>query len=197
MTMRVPEPVAQLIERGAVELADVETSFAAHALETPIYSALTGEEKQMLLDGSGLDSARKTEVQRRWENPEADAIDWQAQQVGADLTLLDTSATVRQVADALGTAETTVSRWYKAGVVLGFLDAQSRIRLPRWQFTPHGVVPGWKKIAHHAHGLSLTAVADFMQHPNDEVGGETPLQFLSDGGNPTTVGLLLDGRRQW
>lgn len=196
-TVSVPGPLQDLIDRGLVDLADVQAAFDSRSVSTPVYSALGPEVRDQLLAGSGLDSLAAERVRADWANPErAAARRWAVQSV-EDAFLVASSATVDQLAVELAVDPATVIGWHDEGSIVGFIDARGRLRLPRWQFTPGGPLRGWAKIARRATELPVTILTALMNTGQAELAGRTPLEWLAGGGDPTPVAELVAGLTEW
>ena len=71
---------------------------------------------------------------------------------------------------------------------------QGRRYLPRWQFTGGHTIPGLSWVV-PAIPISLhpLAVDAFMTTANDDFGGESPVEWLTSGGDPALVANWLTG----
>ncbi len=130
--------------------------------------------------------------------PSGDAMTADAHTADRALAQQSQSWSVAQAAELLGRTPRRV-RQRIAGQTLYALRAQAgQLRLPRWQFTDHGVIPGLEKVIPAlSRSLHPVSVERFMRTPlaELEVAGEplSPLQWLSRGGDPTEVAQIAAG----
>ncbi|HEX7373348.1 MAG TPA: hypothetical protein VF277_00105 [Steroidobacteraceae bacterium] len=196
-TIAIPGSMQDLVDQGLVALGDIQQALAGRAESTPIYSALGADVLDQVLAGSGLSEEAAERVRDEWANPARAAARRWARQTASDVDLLASSATAQQLADELAVNPTTVTRWHARQAVIGFADGQGRLRLPRWQFTSEGPLPGWAKVAPRAAGLPITMLAALMRTAQGELAGQTPIEWLSGGGDPEPVAALVDGLSAW
>lgn len=112
---------------------------------------------------------------------------------GAMTALVATSLTVGEAAGLLGVTEGRVR--HKIGRGDLYALPTGRRRLPRWQFTDDGALPGLptvvRALPEREHPLGVLA---FMTTPQPELeldgGAVTPVEWLRAGGDPTPVARL-------
>lgn len=177
-----------LLEHG-VEVSEAEL---AEATEDGFGWVLTGLEatalpvdEATLLDAAGLS-----------DEPGAYARSAVAA-AGAYAALVASALTVGEAARLLGVTEGRV-RHKIARRDLSALPSGRR-RLPRWQFTDNGALPGLsvvlRALDQHEHPLATLAFITSAQ-PELALDGETvtPQDWLRAGGDPTPVAELAAGR---
>jgi hypothetical protein len=96
--------------------------------------------------------------------------------------LLEGALTAPKVAKLLDTTRQTPHDRVKSGTLLAVLD-RGVWRFPAWQFDPEGpdgVVEGLPDVLQALHTPPL-AKASWIVHPNQYLGGHTPLETLKEG----------------
>ncbi|SDC17162.1 DNA-binding protein [Actinokineospora iranica] len=124
----------------------------------------------------------------------ADEVDSRARAVAAQAVLRDSALTVSAAAHAVGVDTSRIRHRLSAGRLAGWKD-RGGWRLPAWQFTSAGVLPGLEAVlAAVPDDQPPLVVAAFMTTPqpdlriNDQPA--TPRQWLLAGGDPTKVATL-------
>ena len=194
--IRLPEAYAALVDDGLLTVADLERAMNEAASE-PLYSALTAAQQQLLLDGSGLSRQGRDATADRLASPAHIARVRTADAASALVVQVSGSCTAREAGDIVGRDASTITRWHRSRALLGFHDAGGALRVPRWQFTADGPLPGLATVVARRGELSLAGVAAVMMEPNDELDGATPRDWLIAGGDPDRVGEILDGVNSW
>lgn len=112
--------------------------------------------------------------------------------------LVASSVGIAEAALLLGVDRSRVSQRLSAGSLWSFRLGRGR-RLPRWQFTAEGrSLPGLDVVvAAIPAELSPESVAGFMDTPQAELEGRTPLAYLAGGGDPGPVAELVAGLGLW
>jgi hypothetical protein len=120
--------------------------------------------------------------------------DARARTVAAHAVLAKSALTVVQAAHRLGVDPSRVRHKLVAGRLTGWKD-QTGWRLPAWQFTGEGALPGLDVVLAAVPGDQPALVlASFMTTPQDDlvIDGEpaTPRQWLLAGDDPAPVAAL-------
>ena len=123
-----------------------------------------------------------------------DEVDARAKAIAAQAVLRDSALTVTDAAHTLGVDTSRVRHRLAAGRLVGWKD-RGGWRLPAWQFTSGGVLPGLERVLAALPGdQPPLVVAAFMTTPQDDLclAGEpaTPRQWLLAGGDPAPVADL-------
>ncbi|WP_414938527.1 DNA-binding protein [Amycolatopsis sp. cmx-11-51] len=123
-----------------------------------------------------------------------DEPDFRARTVAAHAVLADSALSVLEAAKALGVDDSRIRHRLKEGRLTGWKD--QGWRLPAWQFTGSGVLPGLEVVLRAApEDQPALVVAAFMSTPQaDLVINEhpaTPRQWLLSGGDPEHVAKLV------
>ena len=121
-------------------------------------------------------------------------VDHRARAVAAQAVLRESALTVPQAAAAIGVDPSRVRHRLGAGQLCGWKE-RGGWRLPAWQFTNAGVVPGLDAVlAAVPDDQPPLVVAAFMTNPQQDLpmDGEpgTPRQWLLAGGDPLPVAHL-------
>lgn len=107
-----------------------------------------------------------------------------------------TALTVAAAAKHLGVSASRVRQLIGANSLFA-VRAQDERRLPAWQFTTNGYVPGIASFAEAARELHPLALAQFMSRPNVDLliddEAVTPVAWLSSGGSVEEVAGLVAG----
>jgi hypothetical protein len=170
-----PEEFLSLVEDAARQLSPADPDPADYF----------DEQQRAALTEVGLDlSARR-----------AGETDSRARAVAAQAVLRDSALTVAEAADAIGVDTSRVRHRLAAGRLAGWKD-RSEWRLPAWQFTTRGVLPGLETVlAAVPADQPPLVVASFMTTPQSDlvVDGEpvTPRQWLLATGDPAQVAELV------
>jgi hypothetical protein len=120
--------------------------------------------------------------------------DTRARAVAEQAVLHDTALTVGQAAATLGVDTSRIRHRLLDGRLTGWKD-RGGWRLPAWQFTAHGVLPGLDQVlAALPDDQPSLVVAAFMTTPQEDlVAGSravTPYEWLQAGGDPERVARL-------
>ncbi|MFC3456460.1 DNA-binding protein [Amycolatopsis speibonae] len=123
-----------------------------------------------------------------------DEPDFRARTVAAHAVLADSALSVLEAAKALGVDDSRIRHRLKEGRLTGWKD--QGWRLPSWQFTGSGVLPGLEVVLRAVpEDQPALVVAAFMSTPQaDLVINEhpaTPRQWLLSGGDPEHVARLV------
>lgn len=123
-----------------------------------------------------------------------DEADDRAPSVAAQAVLAESSLTVSGAAERLGVDPSRVRHRLAARRLSGW-KGQQGWRLPAWQFTGDGVLPGLAQVlAEAGDGQPPLVLAAFMTTPQDDllIGDErvSPRQWLLAGGDPRPVAAL-------
>lgn len=89
--------------------------------------------------------------------------------------------TVRDVAERLGVAQRSVEERRHAGRLLAFPVRRIRYVYPRWQFGPHGILPGFEEALTALGTPNPWACAAFFLAKNLYLDGASPLAELRRG----------------
>lgn len=123
----------------------------------------------------------------------ADEADPRAKSVATQAVLADSAHSVGQAAELLGVDTSRVRHKLKEGKLIGWKD--KGWRLPSWQFTDSGVLPGLETVLRALpDDQPQLMVAAFMNTPQAdlEINGKaaTPRQWLLAHGDPQAVADL-------
>lgn len=123
-----------------------------------------------------------------------DEVDSRARAVAAQAVLRDSALTVSDAAATIGVDTSRIRHRLAAGRLVGWKD-RGGWRLPAWQFTGSGVLPGLETVlAALPIDQPPLVVAAFMTTPQEDlvISGEpgTPRQWLLAGGDPDRVAAL-------
>ncbi|WP_024877864.1 hypothetical protein [Saccharomonospora piscinae] len=121
--------------------------------------------------------------------------DYRARTVAAHAVLADSALTVSEAAALLGVDDSRIRHRLKEGRLTGWKAAQGGWRLPAWQFTPSGVLPGLDVVLRAVPAdQPALVVAAFMSTAQSDlvINGRpaTPRQWLLAGGDPELVAPL-------
>lgn len=138
-------------------------------------------EQQVALTEVGLDLGGQRE----------DDFEPRARQLAAQAVLLDTALTVGDAARVLDVDTSRIRHRLAAGRLAGWKDRGSW-RLPAWQFTDNGVLPGLEVVlAAMPEDQPPLVLAGFMTTPQEDLQiGDTPgtpRAWLLAGGDPRRV----------
>lgn len=111
--------------------------------------------------------------------------------------MLDTLS-LEEVAELLDEDEAGVSRRVDSGELLA-VDSSGRPRFPKWQFRGGSALPGMSSLVNaiESSEMDTVSVGNFMLDPNDELDDLAPVDYLVGGGDPNTVGVLLEDMARW
>jgi excisionase family DNA binding protein len=154
---------------------------------TPPHPAPAGyftPDQRAALTGVGLDLSPQ-----RPDEPDA-----RARAVAEQAVLHDSALTVSEAATTLGVDASRVRHRLAAGRLMGWKD-RGGWRLPAWQFTEHGVLPGLEQVlAALPDDQPPLVIAAFMTTPQEDLlAGDravTPREWLQAGGDPERVAHL-------
>ena len=120
--------------------------------------------------------------------------DGRARAVAEQAVLHDSALTVSEAARTIGVDNSRVRHRLLANRLMGWKD-RGGWRLPRWQFTDHGVLPGVEQvIAALPEDQPALVIAAFMTTPQEDLKAGarsiTPHEWLASGGDPQRVARL-------
>jgi hypothetical protein len=123
-----------------------------------------------------------------------DEPDGRARAVAAQAVLHDSALTVTEAAKTVGVDTSRIRHRLLARRLMGWKD-RGGWRLPAWQFTEHGVLPGLEQVlAALPADQPALVVAAFMTTPQEDLLARsrpiTPCEWLSSGGDPQRVARL-------
>ncbi|ANN18611.1 hypothetical protein SD37_25285 [Amycolatopsis orientalis] len=123
-----------------------------------------------------------------------DEPDFRARTVAAHAVLADSALSVLEAAKALGVDDSRIRHRLKEGRLTGWKD--QGWRLPAWQFTGSGVLPGLEVVLRAVpEDQPALVVAAFMSTPQADLvindHPATPRQWLLSGGDPEHVARLV------
>jgi hypothetical protein len=138
--------------------------------------------------------AALTEVGLDLRPRRSDEVDSRARTVAAQAVLRDSALSVTDAAAMLGVDTSRIRHRLAAGRLIGWKD-RGGWRLPAWQFTGSGVLPGLETVlAAIPDDQPPLVVAAFMTTPQVDlpISGRpaTPRQWLLAGGDPERVAQL-------
>lgn len=170
-----PEEFLSLVEDAARQLSPADPDPADYF----------DERQRAALTEVGLDLAARR----------AGEVDSRARAVAAQAVLRDSALTVAEAADAIGVDTSRVRHRLAGGRLAGWKD-RSEWRLPAWQFTTKGVLPGLEAVLDSVPAdQPPLVVASFMTTPQPDlvVDGDpvTPRQWLLATGDPARVAELV------
>lgn len=115
-------------------------------------------------------------------------------QFSARQRLLDRSITRAQAAHLLGVTEQTVSTLISSGDLLTIKEGREH-RIPVWQFNAgaeRGILPGIRKL-HDVYPGGLASLSEWVELPNVEFDGATPVELLAKGKIEAVVDIARIG----
>jgi hypothetical protein len=123
-----------------------------------------------------------------------DETDGRARAVAEQAVLHESALSVAEAARAIGVDASRVRHRLLARRLMGWKD-RGGWRLPAWQFTEHGVLPGLEQVlAALPTDQPALVTAAFMTTPQEDlvVGSRaiTPIEWLQAGGDPWRVARL-------
>ncbi|HEX5404762.1 MAG TPA: DNA-binding protein [Pseudonocardiaceae bacterium] len=123
-----------------------------------------------------------------------DEPDGRARAVAEQAVLHDSALTVTEAARTIGVDTSRVRHRLLANRLMGWKD-KGGWRLPAWQFTEHGVLPGLEQVlAALPADQPALVVAAFMTTPQEDLLARaraiTPCEWLLAGGDPQRVARL-------
>jgi hypothetical protein len=165
-------------------LALIEDAARKLSPQNPDPSPYFSPRQRTALTGAGLDLSPRT-------GEDADA---RARTVAAQTVLAESAMTAGEAAKTLGIDPSRVRHKLAAGRLSGW-KAETGWRLPAWQFTGGGVLPGLAAVLAAVPGDQPPLVlAAFMTTPQDDLVLDgrpaTPRQWLLAGGPPDPVAAL-------
>lgn len=111
--------------------------------------------------------------------------------------LAASSLSLEAAARLLGVDRSRISHRVSAGALYA-VTLGSRRRIPTWQFDQGRELPGLAAVVAavpaRAHPLDVAAL---MSTAQDELGGRTPIEHLTGGGDPDPVTQLLADLERW
>lgn len=121
-------------------------------------------------------------------------MDPRARTVAEQAVLRDTALTVQQAAERLSVDTSRIRHRIAAGHLVGWKD-RGGWRMPAWQFTESGVLPGLETVLPEIPSdQPALVVAAFMTTPQDDLliedQASTPRQWLLARGDPAKVAKL-------
>lgn len=124
----------------------------------------------------------------------ADEPDARARAVAEEAVLHDSALTVTEAANTIGVDSSRVRHRLLAGRLMGWKD-RGGWRLPAWQFTENGVLPGLEQVLAALPGdQPALVVAAFMTTPQEDLLARaraiSPREWLVAGGDPGRVARL-------
>ncbi|OQO91936.1 DNA-binding protein [Saccharomonospora piscinae] len=166
-------------------LALVEDAARRLTPPSPNPSQYFSPDQQAALRDVGLDLSPQS----------AHDTDYRARTVAAHAVLADSALTVSEAAALLGVDDSRIRHRLKEGRLTGWKAAQGGWRLPAWQFTPSGVLPGLDVVLRAVPAdQPALVVAAFMSTAQSDlvINGRpaTPRQWLLAGGDPELVAPL-------
>lgn len=169
-----PEEFLSLVEDAASKLSPADPDPAGYFSPA----------QRQALTGAGLDLRPR----------QAGETDHRARTVAAQAVLRDSAVTVTEAAAVVGVDGSRIRHRLAAGRLSGWKD-RGGWRLPTWQFTRSGVLPGLETVlAAVPDDQPALVVAAFMTTPQEDLpldgGPSTPRQWLLAGGDPRTVARL-------
>lgn len=162
-----------------------------------------------MLEMSGLSAAQQGLARREARDPSL-GVRLAAHDVRVAARLVDSTLSTQRAAELLGRDPSNIRRGVHEGRYYAVRMA-GKLRLPDWQFVEQVVydqTPGEDAVPDTEFvplpNLSVLArsipsamhpltVEGFMHTPQPELSGQTPVEWLSGGGEPTAVGDLLSG----
>lgn len=123
-----------------------------------------------------------------------DEPDGRARAVAEQAVLHDSALTVTEAARTIGVDNSRIRHRLLGGRLMGWKD-RGGWRLPAWQFTEHGVLPGLEHVlAVLPSDQPPLVVAAFMTTPQEDLMARsraiTPCEWLQAGGDPQRVARL-------
>ncbi|TQJ01536.1 DNA-binding protein [Amycolatopsis cihanbeyliensis] len=120
--------------------------------------------------------------------------DYRARTVAAHAVLAESALTVAEAARTLGVDHSRIRHRLKDRRLTGWKD-QGGWRLPSWQFTPSGVLPGLEVVLRELpEDVPALVAAAYMNTPQSDLvindKPATPRQWLLAGGDPDSVAQL-------
>jgi excisionase family DNA binding protein len=124
----------------------------------------------------------------------SDETDGRARAVAEQTVLQESALTVGEAAKTLGVDTSRVRHRLLSGRLTGWKD-RGGWRLPAWQFTDRGVLPGLARVlAALPDDQPALVVAAFMTTPQEDLRSGsraiTPCEWLRSGGDPERVARL-------
>ena len=176
---------------GAEFLAELDADLSR--VTDPASAPLSASEVSFLRAHAGPDAGEVLDT-----DPAVLVRDARRAEVTRMAELVAGSLGIAEAALLLGVDRSRVSQRLSAGSLWSFRLGRGR-RLPRWQFTSAGgILPGLDVVvAAIPTELSPESVAGFMNTPQLELEGRTPLAHLAGGGDPGPVADLVAGLGLW
>ncbi|WP_062302853.1 hypothetical protein [Demequina subtropica] len=194
--IELPSPLAAHVDAGDVTVAELQLAVDDAVRRAQRFSTVTDAELETLLEGSGLSREGRDALRAAHQSPAAAERLSLVEAIAAGSLLAD-ALTAQEAAARVGVTVSTITRRHERGALLAVRDARGRLRLPRWQFSDAGELPGWGTVAPHVDGVDLRTVEAFMSRADEDLDGLTPFAWLLAGRDPSPVAALADGLRWW
>lgn len=194
--MEVPQEIAAFLSENGLTAADLAASMTDALATARPWSTVPQNDRDLMLQESGLGLADQRQVRQAWDNL-ADHTLANAARDAVFASALARTITTKEAAALEDVSVTTITRRIARGALLAHHDPRGYLRLPSWQFTATGALPGWASVAPQLSGVPLRTVEAFLHTPQEELEGLTAHGWLSAQGDPGIVAELAQGVRQW
>lgn len=176
---------------GAAFLAELDADLSR--ITDPASAPLSAAEASFLREHAGAVAGEVLDT-----DPDVLVRDARRAEVARMAELVAGSLGIAEAALLLRVDRSRVSQRLSASSLWSFRLGRSR-RLPRWQFTVAGrSLPGLDLVVGAIPAeLSPESVAGFMNTPQPELEGRTPVAHLAGGGDPGPVADLVAGLGLW
>jgi hypothetical protein len=198
--INMAQTVRDVLARHDVSLSEDDIAEALERalilLPSPAAVPMTATEIGYLATNAGPDAA---ETIATW-SPQREFQERAAAAVAATSNLLGQTLGIDEVANRLGVDRSRISHRISAAALYSLTapGTARRRRIPAWQLTADGLLPGLddvvKAIPANAHPLDVAAL---MTTPQAELGDRTPVEHLVGGGAPQPVVELLEALGTW
>lgn len=193
--MLVPDELMNALAQADLTTEDLAMSLTKALSSTRAWSAIPEVDRAVMLAESGLPLGKQVAVRKKWESL---ARDTATRSIMSVTRLLNLKAfTTDEVANRLSVNQSTITRRISKHQLLADRDARGRLRMPAWQFTETGALPGWDHVAPALAGVERRTVEAFMSTEQDELDGLSAHQWLLAGNDPGVVAELAKGVTQW
>jgi hypothetical protein len=195
----VTQTVRDVLARHDVSLTEEDVAEtlerALTRLPSPAAAPLTSAEIDYLAGHAGPDTA---DALATWD-PAGESAKRSEAVVAATASLVASTLGIEELARRLGVDRSRISHRISAGTLYSFtIGASRRRRIPAWQLTDNGLLPGLAEIVTAiptgAHPLDVAAL---MATPQAELNDRTPVQHLAGGGDPQPVAELFTALGVW
>lgn len=167
------------VMRAALERASVER-----------YAPITTPEREILLQDAGL-SAEGMQAVRSGMERGADVVAAE-DEAAEQARLAGESISANEAANLLGRSLSSVSRGASGGRLMAF-RLNGGVRYPRWQFHDGAPLPGLATVvAAVPPSWRPRKVLAVMTAPVESLDGLTPVQWLTEAGDPDQIVQLLE-----